>query len=203
MILAVVACTLLGGLFFSPGAVSTGSALLPAVLGELFAAGGLYLFLEHKVFRPANRWREKISAAETDPIPVEAGLLSPLAAAAAARYGKVLVELERGIGEREEKLRQVEMLRRDLEETKVHLEAKIQDLRTIYEVSTAIAGTLDSEELFRILPERVMRTLGLNDFCILLYNPDTRMLTCRAGAGQASDLAGDFQIAPGEGVSGR
>jgi hypothetical protein len=50
---------------------------LPAVLGELFAAGGLYLFLEYKVFRPADRWREKISAAETDPIPVEAGLLSP------------------------------------------------------------------------------------------------------------------------------
>jgi diguanylate cyclase (GGDEF)-like protein len=113
------------------------------------------------------------------------------------------VELERGIGDREEKLRQVEMLRRDLEETKVHLESKIQDLHTIYDVSTAIAGTLDAEELFRILPERVMRTLGLNDFAILLYNPDTRMLTCRAGAGMASDLAGEFQIAPGEGVSGR
>jgi diguanylate cyclase (GGDEF)-like protein len=95
------------------------------------------------------------------------------------------------------------MLRRDLEETKVHLEAKIQDLRTIYEVSTAIAGTLDAEELFRIMPERVMRTLGLNDFCILLYNADKRMLTCRAGAGMASELAGDFEIAPGKGVSGR
>ncbi len=203
VLLGVVACTLLAGRFLSTGVVSTGSDTLPAVLGELFAAGGLYLFLEYKVFRPADRWREKISAAETDPIPVEAGLLSPLAAAAAGRYGRARMELERGIGEKEEKLRQVEMLRRDLEETKAHLEAKIQDLHTIYEVSTAIAGTLDSEELFRILPERVMRTLGLNDFCILLYNPDTRMLTCRAGAGQASDLAGDFQIAPGEGVSGR
>ena len=203
VLLGVVACTLLAGRFLSHGAVSAGSALLPAVLGELFAAGGLYLFLEYKVFRPADRWRERISAAETEPIPVDAGVLSPLAAAAAGRYGRALVELERGIGEREEKLRQVEMLRRDLEETKDHLEAKIQDLRTIYEVSTAIAGTLDSDELFRILPERVMRTLGLNDFCILLYDPETRMLTCRAGAGQASDLAGDFRIAPGEGVSGR
>jgi diguanylate cyclase (GGDEF)-like protein len=122
---------------------------------------------------------------------------------AAERYGRALVELQRGIGEREDKLRQVEMLRRDLEETKTHLEAKIQDLRTIYEVSTAIAGTLDAEELFRIMPERVMRTLGLNDFCILLYNAEKRMLTCRAGAGMASDLAGEFEIAPGEGVSGR
>jgi diguanylate cyclase (GGDEF)-like protein len=177
--------------------------VLPAVLGELLAGGCLYLFLEHKVFRPAERWRMKVSAAGTDPIPADAGILSPLAVVAAERYGRALVELQRGIGEREDKLRQVEMLRRDLEETKTHLEAKIQDLRTIYEVSTAIAGTLDAEELFRIMPERVMRTLGLNDFCILLYNAEKRMLTCRAGAGMASDLAGEFEIAPGEGVSGR
>jgi len=203
VVLGVIACTLLAGRFFSAGTFSAGSAMLPAVLGELIAGVGLYLFLDYKVFRPAERWREKISIAGTDPISAEAGILSPLAAVAAERYGQALVELERGIGEREEKLRQVEMLRRDLEETKVHLEAKIQDLRTIYEVSTAIAGTLDTEELFRILPERVMRTLGLNDFCILLYNPETRMLVCRAGAGMASNLAGDFEIAPGEGVSGR
>jgi diguanylate cyclase (GGDEF)-like protein len=202
-VLGVIACTLLAGRFLSAGAFSAGSGLLPAVLGELLTGGGLYLFLEYRVFRPAERWREKVSTAGTDPIPLEAGILSPLAAVAAERYGRALVELERGIGEREEKLRQVEVLRRDLEETKVHLESKIQDLHTIYEVSTAIAGTLDAEELFRILPERVMRSLGLNDFAILIYNPDTRMLTCRAGAGMASDLAGAFEIAPGEGVSGR
>ena len=203
VLLGVIGCTLLAGRFLLADAASARSVLLPAILGELFAAGGLYLFLEYKVFRPANRWREQVSVAETDPIPVEAGLLSPLAAAAAGRYGRALLELERGIGEREEKLRQVEILRRDLEETKLHLEAKIQDLRTIYEVSTAIAGTLDSEELFRILPERVMQTVGLNDFCVLLYDTETRMLTYRAGAGKASDLARDFQIAPGAGVSGR
>jgi diguanylate cyclase (GGDEF)-like protein len=203
VVLGVIACTLLGARFIPAGTSAAGSAVLPAVLGELLAGGCLYLFLEHKVFRPAERWRMKVSAAGTDPIPADAGILSPLAVVAAERYGRALVELQRGIGEREDKLRQVEMLRRDLEETKTHLEAKIQDLRTIYEVSTAIAGTLDAEELFRIMPERVMRTLGLNDFCILLYNAEKRMLTCRAGAGMASDLAGEFEIAPGEGVSGR
>jgi diguanylate cyclase (GGDEF)-like protein len=203
VLLGVIACTLVAGGLFSPWANSRESALLPVVLGELLAAGGLFLFLEYKVFRPADRWKDKISAAETDPIPLEAGVLSPLAAVVAERYSRALVELERGIGEKEERLRQVEVLRRDLEETKLHLEAKIQDLRTIYEVSTAIAGTLDAEELFRIVPERVMRSLGLNDFCILLYDPDTGMLVCRTGAGIASDLAGNFQISRGEGVSGR
>jgi diguanylate cyclase (GGDEF)-like protein len=203
VVLGVIACTLLGARLIPAVKSTAGSAALAAVLGELLAGGCLYLFLEHRVFRPAERWRQTVSGAGTDPIPADAGILSPLAAVAAERYGRALVELQRGIGEREEKLRQVEMLRRDLEETKTHLEAKIQDLRTIYEVSTAIAGTLDADELFRIMPERVMRTLGLNDFCILLYNPDKRMLTCRAGVGMASDLAGEFEIAPGEGVSGR
>jgi diguanylate cyclase (GGDEF)-like protein len=203
VLLGVIACTLAAGRTLSAGAFSPGSALWPALLGELLAGIGLYLFLDHKVFRPAERWKKGVSGPGSDPISAEAGILSPLAAAASERYGRALVELEREIEARGERLRQVEVLRRDLEETKVHLEAKIQDLHTIYEVSTAIAGTLDSEELFRILPGRVMQTLGLNDFCILLYNAETRMLVCRAGAGMASELAEDFQIAPGDGVSGR
>jgi diguanylate cyclase (GGDEF)-like protein len=199
--LGVVACTFAAGRLLSADAFSPGSGLWPAVLGELLAGAGVYLFLERKVFLPAERWKTNVSGEGTGPIPAEAGILSPLAAVVAARYGHARSDLEREIDAREERLRQVEVLRRDLEETKVHLEAKIQDLHTIYEVSTAIAGTLDSEELFRILPERVMRTLGLNDFCILLYNAETRMLSCRAGMG--SGIGEDFQIAPGEGVSGR
>ncbi|HZW37632.1 MAG TPA: sensor domain-containing diguanylate cyclase, partial [Candidatus Deferrimicrobiaceae bacterium] len=203
VLLGVGACTLLAGVLISARFESTRALLLTAVLGLLAAGAGCYLFLEHKVFRPAERWGRNVAAAGTGPIPLDAGVLSPLAAVVSERYARTLSELEEGIKEREEKLRQVELLRRDLEETTVHLESKIQDLRTIYEVSTTIAGTLDSEELFRILPERVMSTLGVNDFSVLLYSPETRMLTCRAGAGMASDLAGNLRIAPGEGVAGR
>ncbi|MBI5342175.1 MAG: GGDEF domain-containing protein [Deltaproteobacteria bacterium] len=201
--LGVVACTLAAGVLFSGGVPSWESFAPTAVIGEALAAAGIYLFLEIRVFRPADRWKKEVSASETASIPAEAGLLTPLAAAAADRFGRAHAVLEREIHEREEKLRQFEMLRRDLEETKAHLQAKIQDLRTIYEVSTAIAGTLDAEEIFRILPERVMRTLGLNDFCILIYDPDRRMLVCRTGAERSASLTGEFQIAPGDGVSGR
>src|SRR3989337_2652735 len=83
-------------------------AMVLGVIACTLLAGGLYLFLEYRVFRPAERWREKVSTAGMNPIPLEAGILSPLAAVAAERYGRALVELERGIGEREEKLRPVE-----------------------------------------------------------------------------------------------
>src|SRR3989304_6259678 len=97
IVLGVIACTLLAGRFLSAGAFSAGSGLLPAVLGELLTGGGLYLFLEYRVFRPAERWREKVSTAGTDPIPLEAGILSPLAAVAAGRYGRGLGAAEGGV----------------------------------------------------------------------------------------------------------
>ncbi|MDA8122436.1 MAG: diguanylate cyclase [Deltaproteobacteria bacterium] len=203
VLLGVNACTLLVWALL-PAEFSTNvTLLLSALLGEMIAGAGIYLFLEYKVFRPAELWGERISVPGTGPFPMDAGVLTPLAHVVGERYGRALEELVQGIREKESRLNQVEMLRRDLEETKGHLESKIHDLHTIYEVSTVIAGTLDTEELFRILPERVMRTLGLNDFCIMLYNPDTRMLTARAGPGAASDLPREFVVAPGEGVAGR
>jgi diguanylate cyclase (GGDEF)-like protein len=121
----------------------------------------------------------------------------------AERVGREVDCLGAEIRNRDEKLRQFELLRRDLEETKLHLETKIQDLHSIYEVSTAIAGTLDTEELFRIIPERVMQALGLNDFCVLLHQPESGELVCRASAGVTPCVSPGFTFGRGEGVSWR
>ncbi len=121
----------------------------------------------------------------------------------AERVGREVDCLGAEIRNRDEKLRQFELLRRDLEETKLHLETKIQDLHSIYEVSTAIAGTLDTEELFRIIPERVMQALGLNDFCVLLHQPESGELVCRASAGVPTSRSPGFTVGKGEGVSWR
>ena len=165
--------------------------------------GALYLFLDGKIFRPADRWAREVFSGAGGIFPVKAGFFSPLSTAVAARYAREIAALGEEIRNREKRLLQVEVLRRDLEETKAHLEAKVQDLRSIYEVSTAIAGTLDTEELFRILPERVMKALGLNDFCVFLYHPESGNLVCRASAGMPSSVPPDFTIGRGEGVSWR
>ncbi len=184
VVIGAVLCTVAAAVLSARGIPSPDSFALPAVIGELLAAGGLFLFLDRRVFRPEERWRTEL-------------------AAVADRGERIRSELEGNIRDRDEKLRQFEMLRRDLEETKAHLQSKIQDLRTLYEVSTAIAGTLDVDEIFRILPERVMGSLGLNDFCILMYDPDQRLLVWRTGAEISASTAEEFRIAPGEGVSGR
>lgn len=111
-----------------------------------------------------------------------------------------MATLEGRIRELAEKVGRMDRIRRNLREAEEHLQAKIRDLRSIYEVSTAIAGTLDAEELFRIVPDRVRTTLGLEDFCVLLYQPDARRLVCRASSGLPASIPPDFGVGPGEGV---
>ncbi len=200
--LGVIALTVLAGAIRPREGASTFAVPWPAVAGELLAGGCLYVLVDRRIIRPAEAWRQSLLASGGEP-PPRAGALTPLAQAVAARQERAAAESAAALEESAAKLRQVEMLRRDLEETKAHLETKIQDLHSIYEVSTAIAGTLDTDELFRTIGERVMRTLGLNDFCILLYNSEKRRLTCRASAGSSTSLADDFHIAPGVGVSWR
>ncbi|HZD54641.1 MAG TPA: diguanylate cyclase [Candidatus Aquicultoraceae bacterium] len=201
--IAVLAGTALSPAWI-PGALQrSGSAPWDVLSGEFLLGAALFLYLDRKVFRPADRWRAEVSSGTGESIPAAAGCLAPVAAAVAERFTREISALKEELGNRGEKLRQVELLRRDLEETKTHLEAKIRDLHSIYEVSTAVAGTLDAEELFRIIPERVMRAIGLNDFCVLLYQPETGRLVCRSSAGMPGSVGADFTIGRGEGISWR
>jgi len=45
--------------------------------------------------------------------------------------------------------------------------------------------------------------LGLNDFCVLLYQPESGNLVCRASAGMVPGVSPDFAIGRGEGISWR
>ncbi|NNG46705.1 MAG: hypothetical protein HKM86_06285, partial [Deltaproteobacteria bacterium] len=153
----VVAVTVLSIALTPGGFHEAGLLAWIAVGGEFVLGAALYLYLNDRIFRPAARWRREVSSGSGEEFPVEAGLFTPVAAAVGERYGREIASLGEEIRTLDEKLRQFEHLRRDLEETQSHLEDKIQDLHSIYEVSTAIAGTLDTDELFRIIPERVMK----------------------------------------------
>lgn len=193
-----------GAAALASGGGARADAVAGAAVGALLVGCGLYLYFNNKVFGPAERWKERVESREgLRTAPGDAGIFTPIASAVADRYEEALARLEEVLKGREERLREVETLQRHLEEAKSHLESKIQDLHSIYEVSTAIAATLDVEELFRIIPERVREILGLKDFCLLLYDPESRTLRCRASAGMPADVAAEFSIRPGEGISGR
>ncbi len=198
-----VVLTLGLGLWSAGNGGETGFLSWAALAVEVVAGIVLFQYLDSKVFRPAEGYLRKLDANRENGFPSCGGVLEPVAEGVADRYRRESEEPLSRIRELEDSVRRFELLKRDLEETKSHLESKIQDLHSIYEVSTAIAGTLDTEELFHAIPERVMRTLGLNDFCILLYDAESRRLIVRSAVGLPDADAHEISFGPGEGVSWR
>ncbi|MBP2674764.1 MAG: diguanylate cyclase [Deltaproteobacteria bacterium] len=160
-----------------------------AATGEAILAIGSYLLLERYVVRPVERLRKDVAAGDGDSLPATEGPLAPLAEAISGRLDRSVATLREAVRAREE--------------TQASLESGVQYLRTIAEVSTAIAGTLDPEELYRIIPERVMRRLDLNDFCIMLYNGETKKLVAKASSGGDPKQAPPPDLSPGEGIAGK
>ena len=171
--------------------------------GEFVLAVVSSVLLERTVFHRVDRLRKAVADETDGPLPPMKGPLASLAEAISDRQERSVATLREAVRDREERLVQVDRLRRALEETRANLESNVQYLRTIGEVSTVIAGTLDPEELYRILPERVMGKLGLNDFCIMLYSRETKRLVAKSVSGGDGGTMPAFTLAPGEGVAGK
>ncbi len=191
------ASLLLGGFSTLRGVFVAGIAA-----GEFVLAVVSSVLLEWTVFHHVERLRDAVAQVTDGPLPSVKGPLAPLAVAISARQERSVATLREAVRDREERLAQVERLRRALEETRTNLESNVQYLRTMAEVSTVIAGTLDPEELYRIIPERVMAKLGLNDFCIMLYSRETRRLVAKSVSEGDGGTMPEFTLAPGEGVPG-
>jgi len=201
---SLLVLTLAASLFLGGPSTGQGAFLAAAAAGELVLALVSSLLLERAVFRPIDRLRDAVVSAGAEASIAESGPLAPLAEAISERMERSVSSLREAVRDREDRLAQVERLRGALEETRGNLESSVQYLRTIAEVSTVITGTLDPDELYRILPERVMRKLGLNDFCIMLYSREAERLVARVWAGAVLDTAAPpFTLAPGEGVAGQ
>jgi diguanylate cyclase (GGDEF)-like protein len=201
-------CGLLGvtaaaSLFLGGFSTTSGVFLAGVATGEFVLAVASSVLLERVVFRHVQRLRNAVTHEADGPLPPVQGPLAQLAEAISARQERSVATLREAVRDRDERLAQVERLRRSLEEARTILESNVQYLRTIAEVSTVIAGTLDPEELYRIIPERVMAKLGLNDFCIMLFSREAKRLVAKSvSAGDGGTLP-EFTLAPGEGVAGK
>jgi diguanylate cyclase (GGDEF)-like protein len=194
----VAASILLGGASTTRGVFLAGVAA-----GEFVLAVVSSVLLERAVFHPIERLRNAVAEETDGPLPEAKGPLAPLTEAISARLERSVATLREAVREQEDRLAQVERLRRALEETRRNLESNVQYLRTMAEVSTVIAGTLDPEELYRIIPERVMGKLGLNDFCIMLFSRETGRLVAKSASGTDGGILPGFTLAPGEGIAGK
>ena len=196
--LTVAASLLLGG-----SSTDRGVFLAGVAAGEFVLAVVSSVILEWTVFRHVQRLRNAVAQGTDGPLPSLKGPLAPLAEAISERQERSVATLREAVRDREERLAQVERLRRALEKARTNLESNVQYLRTMAEVSTVIAGTLDPEELYRIIPGRVMAKLGLTDFCIMLYSRETKRLVAKSVSVGNGGTMPEFTLAPGEGVAGK
>ncbi len=91
-----------------------------------------------------------------------------------------------------------------IEETNQQLARSVNDLSILYQVSQRISATIVPEELYDILIDVVVKTLGFQEFALLLYSEEARKLHVRAAYGfkdnkKIKELTFDL----GEGISGR
>ncbi|HEX7519578.1 MAG TPA: GAF domain-containing protein, partial [Candidatus Deferrimicrobium sp.] len=199
----LLALTAAASLFLGGFSTAHGVFLAGVAAGELVLSVVSSALLERTVFQHVERLRNAVAQGADGPLPSVKGPSAPLTEAISARQERSVSMLREAVRDREERLTQVERLRRAVGETRANLESNVQYLRTMAEVFTVIAGTLDPEELYRIIPEQVMAKLGLDDFCIMIYSRETKRLEAKSVSVGDGGKTPEFTLAPAEGVAGK
>ncbi len=76
-------------------------------------------------------------------------------------------------------------------------------LTRLFDIGRSFAATLEKDDLLRLIVNRVEAALEAEAVYLWLADEAGERLTVVAAAGRASELAGRWEIGPGEGVAGR
>jgi diguanylate cyclase (GGDEF)-like protein len=91
-----------------------------------------------------------------------------------------------------------------IEKTNQQLERSVKDLSVLYRVSQMISARLEPEELYTVLVEVVVKTLGFQEFALLVYDEETKKLNVKIAYGfKDNHRVKELSFGLGEGISGR
>jgi len=82
------------------------------------------------------------------------------------------------------------------------LRAQLAELSALFEVGTAINMRLKLDGIIKIIVRRLPNCLGADRASLMIVNPSTGLLECRAAWGYGSEKMQDFKVAVGEGIAG-
>jgi signal transduction histidine kinase len=82
------------------------------------------------------------------------------------------------------------------------LRAQLSELSALFEVGTAINMRLRLDGIIRIIVRRLPNCLGADRASLMIVNPSTGLLECRAAWGYGSEKIQNFKVAVGEGIAG-
>ncbi|MBF0492962.1 MAG: diguanylate cyclase [Deltaproteobacteria bacterium] len=91
-----------------------------------------------------------------------------------------------------------------IEETNQKLARSFQDLSLLYQVSQSISSTLEKDELYNVLLDVVVKTLGFQEFALLEFDEKTQKLVVKLAYGfEDNERVKDLSFDLGEGISGK
>lgn len=97
----------------------------------------------------------------------------------------------------EENARTISLTNRKLEES-------LHELSVLYNISQALTGSIDPEELCNLLGDVIVRNVGVQDFAILLLDEETQKIEVKAARGfKENDHVRELKFDLGEGISGK
>jgi len=92
---------------------------------------------------------------------------------------------------------------RVIAQTNKELEVLVQDLSTLYTIGQSVNSTIDLEELFQNICSNLPRQIGIQEFTLMLLDPQHRRLHVKAAWGfQHVEQVRNLSFAVGEGVTG-
>lgn len=103
------------------------------------------------------------------------------------------------------KQRQMSDLRSDLFRARMKeeiLRSRLGEITSLFDMSTSVNMQLSVDSILDIITRRLLTCLEADQSSILLLDPDTQTLVCRAVHGVDSDFVRDAQIKLGDGVAG-
>ncbi|HCU24012.1 MAG TPA: hypothetical protein DF383_03265 [Deltaproteobacteria bacterium] len=171
-------------------------AVVIAAFSILVIAISTNLFVQ----RPLSRLMKAIRQAEAGDLKTRARVDTE------DEIGQVASQFNEMLG----KINQLEGLKLEAERVKiiastnVKLEESLNELSVLYNVSQALTGSLDPEELCNLLGDVISKNIGIQDFAILLLNEETQKLEVKGACGfSRNDDIRELTFELGEGISGR
>ena len=82
------------------------------------------------------------------------------------------------------------------------LRAQLTELSALFEVGTAINMRLKLDGIIKIIVRRLPNCLGADRASLMIVNPSTGLLECRAAWGYGTEKIQNYKVAVGEGIAG-
>ncbi|KAB2843286.1 diguanylate cyclase [bacterium] len=119
----------------------------------------------------------------------------------------VKIDSERKLAAMQEELKFKAMLEEKakiITSTNRKLEESLNELSVLYNISQALTGSIDPEELCNLLGDVIVRNVGVQDFAILLLDEETQKIEVKAARGfKQNDHVRELKFDLGEGISGK